>query len=88
VNRALYRREWKIPYNDISLIPMDALRNSGLFSRSPGLRSRSIFTDSTHSGRSRWITGSVKVGIYKVCQPEAKYLVNNGYFQYHINHLQ
>ena len=66
VNRALYRREWKIPYGDIELIPIEKLRGSNLFSRSSqGIRSSSVFTQSSSNG-SRWCSGRVKVGNYQV----------------------
>ena len=66
VNRALYRREWKIPYEEIEVMPVEKLRISKLFSRSPGFWSSSVFTRSGDNG-SRWDAGRVKVGTYQVC---------------------
>ncbi|KAI0227599.1 hypothetical protein LSAT2_021919, partial [Lamellibrachia satsuma] len=58
VNRALYRREWKIPYEEIELVSVETLRKSNLF------KSNSVFTQSGDKG-SRWAAGRVKVGIYQ-----------------------
>ena len=60
VNRALYRREWKVPYEEIELVSVDTLRKTNLF------KSSSVFTQSGDNG-SRWAAGRVKVGIYQVC---------------------
>ena len=75
-NRAAYKRSWKIAISEIELIPIETLRNSTLFSRTPGLRSRRVFADG-RSNASHWVTGTVKVGLYQVCYVDSTHYNND-----------